>query len=120
VKLIKKTFPGLKVLRQFPLVPLVWIGSRQGKALGIMNVLSTSYRFTFSSYQPFFIFFTSQRFTFFLPPNFTTRSRYSDWLRPGLPRVGVRVPVGSRILSSQYLRDRLWGPPSLLYSVYRG
>jgi hypothetical protein len=23
VKLIKKTFPGLKVLRQFPLVPLV-------------------------------------------------------------------------------------------------
>jgi hypothetical protein len=29
-------------------------------------------------------------------------------------RVGIRVPVGSRIISSPRLRDRLWGPPCLL------
>jgi hypothetical protein len=28
--------------------------------------------------------------------------------------VGVRVPVGSRILSSPRRPDRLWGPPNLL------
>jgi hypothetical protein len=28
--------------------------------------------------------------------------------------VEVRVPVGSRIFSSQRLPDRLWGPPNLL------
>jgi hypothetical protein len=30
--------------------------------------------------------------------------------------VGVRVPVGSRIFSSPRRRDRLWGPPNLLYN----
>jgi hypothetical protein len=35
-------------------------------------------------------------------------------------RVGVRVPVGSRIFSSPHHRDRLWGPPSLLSNGYRG
>jgi hypothetical protein len=33
---------------------------------------------------------------------------------------GIRVPVGSRIFSSPRLPDRFWGPPSLLYNVYRG
>jgi hypothetical protein len=34
--------------------------------------------------------------------------------------VGVRVPVGSRIFSSQRRPDRLWGPPSLLHNRYGG
>jgi hypothetical protein len=34
--------------------------------------------------------------------------------------VGVRVPVRSRIFSSQRRPDRLWGPLSLLSNVYRG
>jgi hypothetical protein len=34
-------------------------------------------------------------------------------------RVGVRVPVGSSILTS-YRPDRLWGPPNLLTNGYRG
>jgi hypothetical protein len=34
--------------------------------------------------------------------------------------VGVRVPVRSRIFSSQRRPDRLWGPLSLLYNGYRG
>jgi hypothetical protein len=33
--------------------------------------------------------------------------------------VGVRVPGGSRIFSSQRRRDRLWGPPNLLFNGYR-
>jgi hypothetical protein len=32
--------------------------------------------------------------------------------------VGVRVPVGSGIFSSQRSPDRLWGPPSILPNVY--
>jgi hypothetical protein len=35
-------------------------------------------------------------------------------------RVGVRVPVGSRIFSSPRCPDRLWGPPNLLSNGYRG
>jgi hypothetical protein len=34
--------------------------------------------------------------------------------------VGVRVPVGSIILSSPNCPDRLWGPPKLLSNGYRG
>jgi hypothetical protein len=34
--------------------------------------------------------------------------------------VGVRVPVGSRIVSSPRRPDRLWGPTSLLSNAYRG
>jgi hypothetical protein len=34
--------------------------------------------------------------------------------------VGVRVPVGSRLLSSPRRPDRLWGPPSFLCNGYRG
>jgi hypothetical protein len=34
--------------------------------------------------------------------------------------VGVRVPVGSRIFSSPRRPDRLWVPPNLLSSGYRG
>jgi hypothetical protein len=34
-------------------------------------------------------------------------------------RVGVRIPVGSRIFTSRYRPDRLWGPPSLLHNRYR-
>jgi hypothetical protein len=34
--------------------------------------------------------------------------------------VGVRVPVGSRILSSPRCPDRLWGPPNLLSNWYQG
>jgi hypothetical protein len=34
--------------------------------------------------------------------------------------VGVRDPVGSRIFSSPRRRDRLWGPPNLLFNGYRG
>jgi hypothetical protein len=33
--------------------------------------------------------------------------------------VGVRVPVGSRILTSPYLPDRLWGAPNLLSNGHR-
>jgi hypothetical protein len=33
--------------------------------------------------------------------------------------VGIRVPVGSRIFSTPYRPDRLWGPPSL-YPVGTG
>jgi hypothetical protein len=32
--------------------------------------------------------------------------------------VGVRVPVGSRILSFPCRPDRLWGPPNLPYNRY--
>jgi hypothetical protein len=28
--------------------------------------------------------------------------------------VGIRVPVGSKIFTSPYRTDRLWGPPNLL------
>jgi hypothetical protein len=35
-------------------------------------------------------------------------------------RVGVRVPVGSRIFSSPRRPNRLWGPPNLLSNWYRG
>jgi hypothetical protein len=38
----------------------------------------------------------------------------------GIRGVGVRVPVGSRILSSQRRPDRLWGPPNLLSNRHRG
>jgi hypothetical protein len=34
--------------------------------------------------------------------------------------VGVRVPVGSRIIFSPRRPDRFWGPPSLLSIGYRG
>jgi hypothetical protein len=34
--------------------------------------------------------------------------------------VGVRVPVGSRIFSSQRRPDRLWDPLNLLPNGYRG
>jgi hypothetical protein len=34
-------------------------------------------------------------------------------------KVGVRVPVGSRIITSPCHPDRLWGPPNLLYNGYR-
>jgi hypothetical protein len=34
--------------------------------------------------------------------------------------VGVRVPVGPRIFSSQRRLDRLWGPLNLLSNGYRG
>jgi hypothetical protein len=34
-------------------------------------------------------------------------------------RVGVRVPVGSRIFSSACHPDQLWGPPTLLSNWYR-
>jgi hypothetical protein len=34
--------------------------------------------------------------------------------------VGVRVPVGSRILTSAFHPDELWGPPSLLSKEYQG
>jgi hypothetical protein len=34
--------------------------------------------------------------------------------------VRVPVPVGPRIVTSPVLPDRLWGPPSLLSSGYRG
>jgi hypothetical protein len=33
---------------------------------------------------------------------------------------GVRIPVGSRIFTSPYRPDRLWGPSNLLTSGYRG
>jgi hypothetical protein len=33
--------------------------------------------------------------------------------------VGVRVPVGSRIIISPCRPDRLWGPPNPLYNGYR-
>jgi hypothetical protein len=36
-----------------------------------------------------------------------------DW------EVGVRVPVGSRIITSPCRPDMLWGPPNLLYNGYR-
>jgi hypothetical protein len=35
-------------------------------------------------------------------------------------RVGVRLPVWSRIFTSPQRPDRLWGPPNLLSNGYRG
>jgi predicted ferric reductase len=35
-------------------------------------------------------------------------------------RVGVRIPVVSRIFTSQRRPDRLWSPPNLLSNGYRG
>jgi hypothetical protein len=32
--------------------------------------------------------------------------------------VGVRIPVGSTIITSPYRPDQLWGPPNLLSSEY--
>jgi hypothetical protein len=40
-------------------------------------------------------------------------SRYSEWIRAGRPRVGVRVPVGLIVFASPYSPYRLCGPPSL-------
>jgi hypothetical protein len=34
--------------------------------------------------------------------------------------IGVRVPVGSRILFTPRRPDRLWDPPNLLSNGYRG
>jgi hypothetical protein len=34
--------------------------------------------------------------------------------------IGVRVPVGSRILYSPRRPDRLWDPPNLLSGGYQG
>jgi hypothetical protein len=34
--------------------------------------------------------------------------------------VGVPVPVGTRIFTSPYHPDRLWGPPEFLSNAYRG
>jgi hypothetical protein len=34
--------------------------------------------------------------------------------------VGLHVPVGSRILTSPYRPDRLWGPPNILSNGYPG
>jgi hypothetical protein len=34
--------------------------------------------------------------------------------------VGVLAPVGSGMLTSPYLPDRLWGPPSLVFNGYCG
>jgi fructose 1,6-bisphosphatase len=38
-----------------------------------------------------------------------------DWLRAG--RSGDRIPVRGEIIHTS--RDRLWGPPSLLYNGYQ-
>jgi hypothetical protein len=35
-------------------------------------------------------------------------------------RVGFRVPVGARIFTPSCRPDRFWGPPSILFSGYRG
>jgi len=43
------------------------------------------------------------------------RSRYSDWLWAGQPR--VRIPMGGEIFRT--CPDRPWDPPSLLYNGYR-
>jgi hypothetical protein len=37
-----------------------------------------------------------------------------------IEEVGVRVPVGSGILSSPHRPDRLWSPPNLLSNGYQG
>ena len=42
-------------------------------------------------------------------------SQNSDWLRAG--RSGDRIPVGGEIFRT--CPDRPWGPPGLLYNVYR-
>jgi hypothetical protein len=42
------------------------------------------------------------------------QSPYSDWLRVGRLWVGIRVPVGARILPSPCRVDCFWAPLSLL------
>jgi hypothetical protein len=50
----------------------------------------------------------------------STVSWHSDCLRAARPRVGVRVPVRSRIFTSSYCPDRFCGQPNLLSNRYRG
>jgi hypothetical protein len=52
--------------------------------------------------------------TVYLSVGIATGYWLDDW------EVGVRVPVGSRILTSPCFPYRLWGPPNLLYNGYRG
>jgi hypothetical protein len=49
-------------------------------------------------------------FSFGTPVDFQRTTRRHE--EPG--GVGVRVPVGSRIISSPHRPDQLWGPPNLL------
>jgi hypothetical protein len=61
--------------------------------------------------------FTICSFTFY-----TERSAVGIATGYGLDyrEVGVLVPVGSRIFTSLYRLERLWGPPSLLFNGYWG
>jgi hypothetical protein len=41
------------------------------------------------------------------------RSRYSDWMRAGVPRGRISSPGGVKNFSSPSRPDRLWGPSNL-------
>jgi hypothetical protein len=68
---------------------------------------------------PILSFVTSMRFDNIVYTHSNTWQYVPTISIATLSWLGVRVPVGSRIITSPCRPDRLWGPPNLLYNGYR-